>query len=92
MRNLWLDKAIQDKIDRVLGDFDFDAVRDAIRILNLSYNSANLEDHARKLLEHVAYDDDWGWCGVDIGSGLTAEKLPNGELILHFSLELARTF
>jgi hypothetical protein len=89
MRNQWLDNAIQKKIDRVLEDFDFDAVRDAVRILNLNYTVVDLEDHAKRILEKVAYDDDWGWIGVDVGAGLTAQKLPNGDLILHFSLELA---
>lgn len=88
MRNQWLDRNIEKKINRVLESFDFDAVRNAVRILNLNYAVSDLEDHAKQILEKVAYDDDWGWIGVDVGSGLTAQKLPNGDLILHFSLEL----
>lgn len=88
MRNHWIDKKTEKKIDRIIENFDFAIVRKAIKLLDLPYRIADLEEHARYLLRKVAYEDDWGWFGVDIGCGLTAEKLPNNELVLHFAIEL----
>ncbi len=85
MNNHWLTKKM---IDRLINNFDFDKVRHAMKVLDLKWHTDELEEEARNLLEKVAKDEGWGWIGVDIGYGFTAQKLPNGELVLHFSLEL----
>ncbi len=92
MKNHWLkkkiDKVTQAQIDRIMRTFNFDKVRNVIRIFNLTMPHSDLESQARKLLERVAGEDDWGAIGVDCGHGLNAMKLPNGDLVLHFSMEL----
>jgi hypothetical protein len=94
MKNFWIKtnliKTHAAQIQKIMDSFNFEEVQrmlEKIVEVGLPPTAAALRIEANNLLERVAAEDGWGFIGVECGRGFTAHKLPDGSLLLYYSLD-----
>ena len=102
MKNIWIAKRnthiSELQIERMMKYFDFDMVQSVIIKMGWLHKGKmnpsidDLKATAKKLLERAAEDDDWSSIGQDCGHGFNVNKLPNGTIVLNYSVELWSEF
>lgn len=100
--NNWLKRhesnVVDSQIKRIMNTFDFEHLQKCIVALNgliawkfiQSPTVEQLRADAEAKLRQVAADKSWCSVGQECGHGFNATKLPDGELVLDFSIELWR--